>query len=546
MAEYTRPWPGTTIGDAGPYTSNDWNDVWGTMENAGVWTGDPNRYDIGVFYQILNHLEPAVNGANIEVETGASLVDGLYHYCDSLVTVPIPASGAGTSRIDVIVVRKNYQQAITYTPGGGAPTVPPRTARITVIRGVEAVGPVAPSLTQDVTRTTYWDIPLAQVQVSDAGVLSGFADLREFAGNNFGVSILLADNGIADVIELETTVSDGNGAAGLGAAIKFKLENDAGTVDDAGQVAVLWSDPASGNEDARLEIRLESNGTQNLSGVIKAPAASSIDGNARGVGAVDLQQVRAGAAQVASGLASFTCGENNTASGQGAHAEGSSTTASGLSSHSEGGATVSSGIMSHAEGGSTVASNSQAHAEGWSTTASGSGSHAEGNVTTASGALSHAGGYTSVASKYAQFARSGGSFAANGDGQYSDYHLFRSVTHSDANWYQLYLDGAALRLTVATDQVMTFDCLIVGTTQGCSKSFAFRIVGIIENDGGTTTLLASSVTTIYDGDDTDFDARASADDANDALLIELTDSTSGGNTVRWSAVVRCSEVTFPA
>jgi hypothetical protein len=138
-------------------------------------------YGIGVFYGIANALEPTSNVTEIDVDTGASLIDGLYHENDASVAVPIPAATAvGDSRIDVIVVRKNYQQAVTYTPGGGAPTVPFRTARITVIRGVEAVGPVAPALTQDTTRTTYWDIPIAQVQVDDAGVLSDFTDLREF------------------------------------------------------------------------------------------------------------------------------------------------------------------------------------------------------------------------------------------------------------------------------------------------------------------------------------------------------------------------------
>lgn len=180
MSELSVPWPGVTTTDAGPYNSSTWNDVWLAMSRSGGRLSRVADYDIGVFYGIANALVPASNVTEITVNTGASLIDGLYHENTASVAVPIPASGAGTSRIDVVVVRKNYQQAVTYTPTGGAPTVPPRTARITVIRGVEAAGPAAPALTQDVTRTTYWDIPLAQVQVSDAGALSGFTDLREF------------------------------------------------------------------------------------------------------------------------------------------------------------------------------------------------------------------------------------------------------------------------------------------------------------------------------------------------------------------------------
>ena len=178
--ETSRPFPGTVLGDAGPYSAEQWWDCWLSQSRAGGRLSRVANYDIGVFYAIANALEPTSNVTEITVDTGASLVDGLYHESDASVAVPILASGVGTSRIDVIVVRKNYQQAVTYTPTGGAPTVPPRTARITVIRGAEAAGPVAPSLTQDVTRATYWDIPIAQVQVSDAGALSGFTDLREF------------------------------------------------------------------------------------------------------------------------------------------------------------------------------------------------------------------------------------------------------------------------------------------------------------------------------------------------------------------------------
>lgn len=178
--ETSKPWPGTSLGDAGPYSSNTWNDTWIAMSRSGGRLSRVADYDIGVFYAIANALEPASNVTEITVDTGASLIDGLYHENTASVAVPIPASGLGTSRIDVVVVRKNYQQAVTYTPTGGAPTVPPRTARITVIRGTEAAGPVAPSLTQDTTRATYWDIPLAQVQVDDAGALSNFTDLREF------------------------------------------------------------------------------------------------------------------------------------------------------------------------------------------------------------------------------------------------------------------------------------------------------------------------------------------------------------------------------
>jgi hypothetical protein len=84
----------------------------------------------------------------------------------------------------------------------------------------------------------------------------------------------------------------------------------------------------------------------------------------------------------------------------------------------------------------------------------------------------------------------------------------RDVTHSDANWYELFVDGASTQLVIPSDTVWAFDALIAGGTSGMTKSFAFRIVGVVENDGGTTTVKTSTVTTIEDADDVSFDVRA--------------------------------------
>lgn len=180
MTEFSRPWPGVTVGDAGPYNVNNWFDVWGNMTQGSVAIGSAAYYDVGIFPQVGNQLEATDGGTTVDVDTGSSLVDGLFHYNNASVSVAIPAAAAGLNRIDYIVVRKNYQLAVTYTPTGAGPSVGPREARITVIRGTEAAGPVAPSLTQDVSRATYWDIPIATVQVDDAGTLSALTDLREY------------------------------------------------------------------------------------------------------------------------------------------------------------------------------------------------------------------------------------------------------------------------------------------------------------------------------------------------------------------------------
>jgi hypothetical protein len=56
-------------------------------------------------------------------------------------------------------------------------------------------------------------------------------------------------------------------------------------------------------------------------------------------------------------------------------------------------------------------------------------------------------------------------------------------------------------------------------------------------------LLSQSVTTLYK-DDADFDARANADNTNDALVIEVQDASSGGDVVKWHGTITTTEVTF--
>jgi hypothetical protein len=71
-------------------------------------------------------------------------------------------------------------------------------------------------------------------------------------------------------------------------------------------------------------------------------------------------------------------------------------------------------------------------------------------------------------------------------------------------------------------------------------------LGCIENDGGTTALKGvPTVTVVDDADDVSFDAQAAADDANDALLIQVSDADAASDLVRWSASVKIVQVSFP-
>ena len=198
MTQYSRPQAGLFPGDGldcGAYTANQWratligNNRSGGMivTGAAAPPGLPATQqfpDVGVYYATPNQLSvssPAA--AQVSIDTGMAIVDGTDFINDTAITaaaVTIPA-GAANSRIDRVVVRQNYTGA-TYTPTYvPSLTVPANTARITVISGVEAIGPGVPTLTQDEDRATYWDIPLYQYEIiHTTGVISAEVDQRDY------------------------------------------------------------------------------------------------------------------------------------------------------------------------------------------------------------------------------------------------------------------------------------------------------------------------------------------------------------------------------
>ena len=354
MTEYSRPFPGTTIGDAGPYSVRDWWDAWGALIGAGVDFGRSVDYNIGVFYAIANRLAPSENGVYIDIDTGAAVVDGAYYENDATVSIDVGGGSARPSanpRIDYIVVRKNFQQAITYSPANSTATVGPREIRLTVIRGSEGAVPIAPSLTQDTTSTTYWDIPIATVQISTAGVLSNFTDKREFVGQNLGVGVIAADNDTLNtILKLIVSVDGASGANEIGGSIDFQAEDTAGNLENTTRLISRLTTATSGSEDSRFEIRGLAAGSENLNAVFESPAAASVDGNARGAGAVDFQSERSAATQVASGEHSaILAGEQSTASGQRA------VVLNGISCEATGRDSIAGGFGNEANGTDSVA-----------------------------------------------------------------------------------------------------------------------------------------------------------------------------------------------
>lgn len=126
MTEISRPWNGIVTGDAGAYSAEDWQLTW--QQTLGNGTGD-NR---GVLKDVLDDLEvvatsPASN--QVEVSTGAALVQGIWYYNDTASAQSIAANASGSTRIDVIVLEAIYANqevriaVVQGTPGGGVPSL---------------------------------------------------------------------------------------------------------------------------------------------------------------------------------------------------------------------------------------------------------------------------------------------------------------------------------------------------------------------------------------------------------------------------------------
>lgn len=163
MAEISRFWDGTTLGDAivAPYDASvEFANVLKSLSGAG-------SFDLTGASGVFTH-EPLVDSELLTdsggvspaiVLEGRALVDGTWYENDAAVYIVIPTPGVAT-RIDRIVLRKDFAL---------------QTVRLTRIAGAE--GGTAPAVTQVAGVT--WDMYLSSVSITTGGVIT-IADEREF------------------------------------------------------------------------------------------------------------------------------------------------------------------------------------------------------------------------------------------------------------------------------------------------------------------------------------------------------------------------------
>lgn len=148
------------------------------------------------------------------------------------------------------------------------------------------------------------------------------------------------------------------------------------------------------------------------------------------------------------------------------------------------------------------------------------------------------GGLRARAANFGQFAYASGRFSENGDAQTSMFVL-RQQTYDDTET-ELFLDGMARRIAVPANAAWSFDILIIARTEG-GVSCGRRVLGVIENDAGSTRLLGEPKVESLGGE-ADWRVSVQADDASDALVIKVAGERE--IKTRWVANVRTVEVVY--
>lgn len=157
MTELSRPWEGIVLGDSGPYSDEQWSDIFMTFIAPVVASQ-------GVFRDQLNELLISGVVSPVSIASGRAAVDGSWYESDAAVTLAV-ATPAVNPRIDRVVLRKDWAL---------------QTVRLTLIGGAEAASPVPPAITQ-IDGTT-WDLPLWQIHITTGGVITTNADERTWVG----------------------------------------------------------------------------------------------------------------------------------------------------------------------------------------------------------------------------------------------------------------------------------------------------------------------------------------------------------------------------
>ena len=248
----------------------------------------------------------------------------------------------------------------------------------------------------------------------------------------------------------------------------------------------------------------------------------------------------------ATGSNSFAIGRQSKSTGQYSAALGYRCVASGEGSVAIGNQAEATGDNSRAMGYQAIASGSNSLCLSQESTASGSSSAiigGYGNVADATYSFA-SGQYADTNGIFGKMSRATGRFPATGDAQSGTFVLRSDTTDATAEpMTTANTPTSSLNITqivVPSNAAFAFHGTIVAKQSGSANAAAWKVEGLIVNNGGTTTLTNSATTVI--SNTPSWGMALSADDTNDALAITVTGAAS--TNIRWVATINTSEVTY--
>lgn len=178
MAQTSLPQAGDSVGDSGPYTSDEWAQLYEIL-----FTGDQSATQ-GVLKNYLNEFEVTHVGNTITIDTGAGFCYGRWLLNDTAVDIIANACAGIETRWDRVVLVQNNTAAAYNTnllvPAAYAAGVPRNSCRLAILRGTCASPGVLPAL---FTGPNYYMVELARYQVTggSAGDITDYRDYCNFS-----------------------------------------------------------------------------------------------------------------------------------------------------------------------------------------------------------------------------------------------------------------------------------------------------------------------------------------------------------------------------
>jgi hypothetical protein len=354
------------------------------------------------------------------------------------------------------------------------------------------------------------------VKVTAADTTAGFLGAKLVAGTN--VTITTNNPGANETL----TITAAGGVTGFTGSVNTASPNN------VVNAARLLVDVPTTNGDLVLQPK----GAGAI--IVQVPTSSAIGGNKRGVYALDFVFNRQTAADVASGLSSFSVGEANECSGMYAVSIGRRNYATNPYSIAFGNANNVSSTESIAAGGNNNTIN----------VGSASGILGGRNNTCGANFCAIMGGDMATATRHAQRSHSAGRFTTAGDCQEEQY-ICRTIT-SNATPTDLTLEGTAPnianRILIPSDTTCTFVGIVTARrTDVDGETAGWEIKGVIRNDAGTTAAVGTfTITQLGANAGNTWSLAVTADNTNDALV--LTGTGESGKTIRWGATITLMKI----